>query len=194
MTKMKMMITAAALALSAGAANAAVYYATDVVDYSVGSCSPKSCAGDRYDKMNALGAPDEKFTSLGMGGSITLGFGTSFSGQNKVTGYEITYSAGTPDNTHLEAVDVYSVMGGVATLLGRITNVGGTVKSVMSYLPFEHIKLVDVTRAEFPGTTSFDGFDVDAVAIAAVPLPAAGLMLLGGLGGFAALRRRKKAA
>lgn len=53
---------------------------------------------------------------------------------------------------------------------------------------------MDVTTAEFPTSTSFDGYDVSKVSIAPVPLPAGGLMLLGGLGGLAALRRRKKAA
>jgi hypothetical protein len=39
-----------------------------------------------------------------------------------------------------------------------------------------------------------DGFGLDGARIALVPVPAAGLMLLGALGGLAALRRRKKAA
>lgn len=39
-----------------------------------------------------------------------------------------------------------------------------------------------------------DGFGVDGVRMAVVPLPAAGLLLLGALGGLAAMRRRKKAA
>ena len=38
------------------------------------------------------------------------------------------------------------------------------------------------------------GFALDNVAISAVPVPAAGLMLLGALGGLGALRRRRKAA
>lgn len=38
-----------------------------------------------------------------------------------------------------------------------------------------------------------DGFSIDDVAVSAVPVPAAGLLLLGGLGGLAALRRRRKA-
>ncbi|MGR3655540.1 VPLPA-CTERM sorting domain-containing protein, partial [Paracoccus sp. (in: a-proteobacteria)] len=61
---------------------------------------------------------------------------------------------------------------------------------------FEYIKLVDATLNEFgrSGTTSFDGFDVDSVSVAPVPLPAAGLMLLAGLGGFGVMRRRQKKA
>ena len=39
-----------------------------------------------------------------------------------------------------------------------------------------------------------DGFGVDGVRIALVPLPAGGLLLLGAIGGLAALRRRKKTA
>jgi len=39
-----------------------------------------------------------------------------------------------------------------------------------------------------------DGFGVDGITIAAVPLPAAGFLLFGALGGLAALRRRRKMA
>lgn len=39
-----------------------------------------------------------------------------------------------------------------------------------------------------------DGFGFDGARVAVVPVPAAGLLLLGAIGGLAALRRRKKAA
>jgi hypothetical protein len=38
-----------------------------------------------------------------------------------------------------------------------------------------------------------DDFALKSMNVSAVPLPATGLMLLAGLGGMAALRRRKKA-
>ncbi|MFX0547401.1 VPLPA-CTERM sorting domain-containing protein [Roseovarius sp. S1116L3] len=38
------------------------------------------------------------------------------------------------------------------------------------------------------------GFDVDAITVMPVPLPAAGFLLIGALGGLAALRRRRKPA
>ena len=48
--------------------------------------------------------------------------------------------------------------------------------------------------ADTSGTSSDQGGPVlDNVSLAAVPLPAGGLLLLGALGGFAALRRRKTA-
>ena len=38
-----------------------------------------------------------------------------------------------------------------------------------------------------------DGFSLDDIAVSAVPLPASGLLLLGGLAGFGAFARRKTA-
>lgn len=199
MNTTKLLFAATAVALSAGVANAATYYATTIESYNQGGCTrPAECVADRYNPINALGAPDGQYVSLGMGGDLTVGFGTTFTGtagETRVKAWEVTYSANDPSNTHLEAVDVYAVLDGVETLLGRLTNeYDAASNSLLANVPFQFIRLVDATVAQFgTRTTSFDGFDVDSVSVAAIPLPATGLMLLGGLGGFAAVRRRNKA-
>ena len=77
------------------------------------------------------------------------------------------------------------------TLLGTVRNAAGSTDAGASLTftegPFRYLALVDRSA---PGSGR-DGWDIDAVSVAAVPLPAAGLFLLGALGGIAALRRRK---
>ncbi len=198
MNALKTLLAGAALAVTATAGNAAVY-ATNVLDFTLGTCRNGSnfeaCDPtiQRHQAKNALNAPDGKFVSLGYGGELTLGFGVSGI-VKEVKTWEVTYSAGDPDNYHLEAVDVYAVLSGVATKIGRILTQGGS-GSVTGAFAFDSIKLVDATFDQYgTNTSSFDGFDVDAVSVAAVPLPAAGVLLLAGLGGLAAVRRRKTAA
>lgn len=196
MNVLKTLLAGAALAASAAGANAATYYADKVISSEMGDCYsnaglPMGCAGVRSDTNNALGAANGLFYSMGFGGTLVVGFAQPlFDAANDVAAFEITYDR---EKGHDEAVDVYSVLGGVETYLGRLLN-NVASSSVRATTAFEHIKLVDVTGEEFPNTSSNDGFDVDSVSIAAVPLPAAGLMLLAGLGGLAALRRRKTAA
>jgi hypothetical protein len=190
MNVLKTLLAGAALAASQQAgANAATYYADKVIDANLGSCT--TCADPaRQDANRALNIGDSKFYSMGLGGDLTVGFSKPlFFPDRNVSVFEITYNR---TIGHNEAVDVYSILGGVPTYLGRILNDVAS-SSVKATSAFEYIRLVDVTLDEFP-SASGDGFDVDSISVAPVLPLTAGLMLLAGVGGLAAMRRRKKAA
>ena len=194
MTVLKTLLAGLVLAASTAGAHAATYYANSVIDVNAGLCtgSARACAAnDRQNVNNAVDTDDSTFYALGFGGDITGGFALPlFTNPHNVQAFEITFNrkAG-----HDEAAKVYSVLDGVETFLGTITNfVGGN--NVVASTAFEYIKLVDVSRTVFPATTSHDGFDLSAIKVSPVPLPAAGVLMLAGLGGLAALRRRKPAA
>jgi hypothetical protein len=52
---------------------------------------------------------------------------------------------------------------------------------------------VDIATIRMTSGTN-DGFGIDGIQVGVVPLPAAGWLMIAGLGGLAALRRRKRAA
>ncbi|WP_425093881.1 VPLPA-CTERM sorting domain-containing protein [Tropicimonas sp. S265A] len=194
MKLVKTLLVAGALVVSGAAANAASIFADTVVDYTQGFCTggPADCSAydpTRYDENNALGSPDGVFTALGFGGSIEVTFaGAPFPG-GTATSYEITTNR---NNDHDEAAEIYAVLGGVVSpLLGVITNSPSGESSVIVNGAFDSILIVDITKTFFGSTTSFDGFDVDAIGISAVPLPATALMLLAGVGGLGMMRRKK---
>lgn len=192
MNVIKTLLAGAVFALTASGANAAVVYADKVVSASYGTCSASSklcTVNDRKNTNNALGATDGAFYSLGFGGSLVVGFAKSLFPAGSVSISEITFNRLVG---HHEAVKVSTLdaMGNLVEILGTLTNDSGN-GSLIAKQAFTYIRLDDVTKAVFPGTTSYDGYDVDSVSIAPVPLPAAGAMLLAGLGGFAALRRRR---
>jgi hypothetical protein len=202
MSVFKTIAMAGALALttavSAGAAT--LNYAT-TIDAKRGTIAAVIADG-RENADNALGAPDSNFYAMGFGGIAVLGFGTKFA--NAATVYEVTFNQGY-DNGHLEAVDVYvgssygtgSFNISSFTLVGQINNSLAQDGQTLSFSggPFTYLALVDVTKNLFPVTqlSSRDGFDLNAVGVSPVPLPAGGLLLLTAIGGLAAARRRKAA-
>lgn len=188
--------TAAVLMTMASGTQAATYAASSIIgsETAYGTCTRTNCtANDRKNPGNALGEADGAFYAMGLGGQLTVGFDArTFSPGARVTINEVTFN-GPRSSNHFEAVDIYSVLGGVATFIDRIVNTTQST-TVLVAQGFEYLRLIDVTRAEFPRSSSFDGFDVESISVAAVPVPAAGVMLMAGLGGLAALGRRRKKA
>jgi hypothetical protein len=99
---------------------------------------------------------------------------------------------------HVESllVSALDVSTGLWVNLGQLTNAGPNTLSLAVNLGlnpnavYNRLRLVDNS----PVVAGRDGWDIDAISVAAVPLPAAGLLLLAGLGGLAAFRRRSVAA
>lgn len=158
--------------------------------------------GEYADVSDVLGAPDAGAngagsTSLGVGGSITVRF----------TDNALTASGDAAADLHVfeiggqvEAFSVEISVDGLAwialgTLSGQPTSID--IDAVAGVTPGTKYYFVRVTDDPNSGGTAapYAGADIDAIGAistveAAVPLPAAAPLLLGALGGLAALRRR----
>lgn len=191
----KIALGAGMLAIFAGPAQAATIYATTVVDQSRGDAVNSGVANNlRENTYNALGAADGAanpqfgFYSIGNGGDLTVSFGQTFTGPGLI--FEIT---GGTVSSYNESVDVYASVdnsAGSYSLVGQITNLaaqgGGTVV-FSNNGPFSFLKLVDTS------TQTGDGFDVDAIGVSQVPVPAAAWLFGSALLGLSGVARRKKA-
>ena len=173
-------LAALSLGLLTPSAEAAVVYATSVDSYTQGTGITQI---GRTNTANALGTEDGKFLTLGRGGKAIFSFGGLFITTGTV--YEITF--GNPKK-YQESVDVFGMLGGVASYIGSLSNAGSGIFSFSGF--FDQLMLVDTSPL---GGGSKDGYDIDAVKVipAAVPLPAGGLLLAGALGLIGSLRRRK---
>lgn len=175
-------------------------------------------SADRNNPGNALGAPDQVgnsesgFYSLGRGDDAVavFGFGTSFGLEANV--FEVTFGCSGPSGSNgacsgfSEFATVYAFDGpytpfdssftvsDLTTLgfseVGTIGNgdanaPGGATVSIAG--PFSFLALADAS------SQGADGFDIDAVSVNAVPLPASILFLLGGIGGLGFMRMRRAA-
>ena len=107
---------------------------------------------------------DATGTLLGEIFNLASGLATTFTG---VDGSSIVASGNTPST-------------GLTSFLINIGSVQTTA-----------LTLVDST-SQFNPNGSKDGFDVAEFSVTPVPLPAAGWMLLAGVGGLVAMRRRRK--
>lgn len=209
MTSFVKMIAVSAIVsiLTAGAVSATTVTATSVTANGL-TVATAANTTNRTNLGNAIGASNAfavgnsvygGFYSLGIGGSADFHFGTNFSGAGAVV--EVT--AGTRHN-YLERARVFAlnVSSGLWDDLGVITNgaggrtdPGNSALALAITLPlrlgdvYSALRLTDMSTGQ-----GRDGFDVDSISVSAVPLPAAGFLLIGAMGGLAALRRRKTAA
>lgn len=171
-------LVALSLGLSAATAEAAVVYASSVDSYTQGTGITKI---DRTNTANALGAEDGKFLSLGRGGQAVFSFGGLRFSSGAV--YEITFGNILRSK---ESVDVFGILSGVVSYIGSLRSSGSGSFSFAGI--FDQLMLVDTSAL---GGGSKDGYDIDAIKVSTVPLPAGGLLLVGAIGAIGALRRRK---
>lgn len=150
----------------------------------------RGTANDRDNPLNALGAADGSFFEIGLGSFADLTFGTEF--DSTATAYEVTFG---DISDFPESIDIYAGngvgagFGGVfVTSMTNADAAGGGLFSVAGLGIFETLRFIDTSPSDGLKT---GGFDIDAVRVAPVPLPAAGLLLLGALAGGVTLRRRK---
>ncbi|GAB4577030.1 MAG: hypothetical protein Tsb0019_03940 [Roseibium sp.] len=147
----------------------------------------RGTSNNRDNPFNALGAADNSFFEIGFHSYVDLTFGTLF--DTSVTVFEVTF--GNVAN-YAESALLSVGYQGSFTDIGTITNLfaqgGGTISLNAALGVFDTVRLTDTS-------THGGGFDIDAVRVTPVPLPA-GLPLLGA--GLAALgvfgwRRRAQA-
>jgi hypothetical protein len=199
-------LAAASVIAAASFASAATVHATSASFISQGlQTNGAAVAANRSNPANAIGAPGAaaiggvNFVSLGIGGSIVLGFAPNqFTGPSTVV-FEVTNGADTyPEEKALVAVSFDGLTW--TPLAGFATNKapGSASTLVVPAGPWTQMRITDATDTSLfyngvgpsNGKPIGDGFDLNAVSVIPVPLPAAawaGIALLG-VGGI--IRRR----
>lgn len=166
---------------------AATLFASEVL---FADCNLTCGGAGRDDPLAALGVGDNTFYSLGLGGELIVGFGQAFTGPGTV----IEVTNGNVAGYGIESADVFvgSFATNTWTKISEVFNTTAQTGFSFSFAGiFDAMKLVDTTsfNCTLQACTG-DGFDVDAISATAVPLPAAGMLLLSALGGMAYFRRR----
>lgn len=194
--KAKTLVTAAIVALSPFAVSAATVVPGGTATVGLGGtdggfatsitfdeAARRGTSNDRDNALNALGATDGEFFEIGLRSTVDLTFGTLFTGSGSIV--EVTF--GRSPSSALETAEVRAGLNGTFTLIGTISNALETSTVTFGAGVFDTLRLTDTTSTN--ATTG--GFDIDSVNVSAVPLPAAGLLLIGALGGLMGMRRRK---
>lgn len=121
------------------------------------------------------------------GESVTLDFGF-----DRVWN-EISFGNWDPNDDLQLSFDGGSVTWGPNA--GNTADLGGAVSSYLTVSASgAGLYCTGFFNCELPDGLGNDNFTVESISVSSVPLPAAGFLLFGALGGLAALRRKRKAA
>jgi hypothetical protein len=168
-------------------------------------------AADRSDLAHLTDGDVNTFYSLGIGGSLTASIAPNLIANASLVEVTFGNNSSFPESAlvYLDSISSDALLGelfnaasgvssknvnGVITTSPDTPSTGVTSFSIgLNGLSGSSLIFVDSTAENYSVNGSKDGFDIGELSITAVPLPATGLMLFAGLGGFAALRRRKKA-
>lgn len=207
----KAALGAALLSLSAGAASAAVIdftvagsvtpIGTQTGSFSMGTvtasagCTPL-CPPVITQLPSGLGVSAHQGDDPAIDGAL-LWESLTFDFDKKVKLKNITFGDWDNEDDFVLTVDggTFSASGDSGTFSFGSGLVGQSI-TVFAYDAFEIDNPCATTFMGFICVPSGgpDDFTVSSIEVSAVPLPAAGWLLFGGIGGLAALRRRKKAA
>lgn len=183
---LKTLAAATVLGLAAAsAASAAPIFATGATIVQDG---PRGTANNRNVLANALGAPDGSFFEIGTNAIVEFTFGQVFTGPASVL--EVTFgSRGAFD----EDTRLIGLLNGVQTVLAEFTNddIGGDGAIAIAFTGiFDALRFQDFSQTGPDTGTLVDGIDIDSVSVSPIPVPAAGLLLVGALGALGLARRR----
>lgn len=175
-------------------ASAATVYASVVDSFNQGLRKNGSAVtAARSDPNAALGAPDGSFVSLGFGGALVVRFDPFQFGPPSAVVIETTNN---PNSYPVESAEVSISADGVNwTVIGTVTNASNSVP--VSGGPWTYLRLIDKSAISGPLSAfedTADGFDVNSIAVNAVPVPAAVWAGSALMGAMVVARRRQSSA